>query len=98
MSVTGREGEPTPAAPGSEEEFITEHYWGYNRQRDGGTMEYAVEHPRWRMWAAADHRFDCDVAALYGAEFMPFLAAPASSAFLVEGSPVRVRQGRRLPG
>ena len=96
LGVTGADGEPQPAAPGSEEEFITEHYWGYNRQRDGGTMEYAVEHPRWRVWKANDHRFDCDVAALYGPEFVPFLAAPPSSAFLVEGSPVSVRQGRRL--
>jgi hypothetical protein len=39
-------GAPEEAAPGSEEEFITEHYWGYTRQRDGGTIEYRVEHPR----------------------------------------------------
>src|SRR2546430_17048833 len=26
-------GEPAVAAPGSLEEFITEHYWGYTRQR-----------------------------------------------------------------
>ena len=26
--------------PGSEAEFITEHYWGYTPQRDGGTVEY----------------------------------------------------------
>ncbi len=96
LSVTGGGGEPRPAAPGSEEEFITEHYWGYNRQRDGGTMEYAVEHPRWRLWTAKDFRFDCDVAALYGPEFVPSLTAPPSSAFLVEGSPVSVRRGRRL--
>lgn len=24
---------------GSEAEFITEHYWGYTKQRDGGTLE-----------------------------------------------------------
>ena len=24
---------------------ITEHYWGYSAQRDGGTVEYQVEHP-----------------------------------------------------
>jgi len=29
--------------PGSEEEFITEHYWGYSRSRGGGTVEYRVE-------------------------------------------------------
>ena len=52
LSVAARGGEPAAVAPGSEEEFITEHYWGYNRQRDGGTMEYGVEHPRWRVWPA----------------------------------------------
>jgi uncharacterized protein YqjF (DUF2071 family) len=38
-------GPARPAAPGSAEEFITEHYWGYTGQRDGGTVEYRVEHP-----------------------------------------------------
>ncbi len=46
---------------------------------------------------AHGHRLDCDVAALYGPEFVPFLARAGSSAFLVEGSPVSVRRGRRLP-
>src|SRR5207237_2044456 len=27
---------PSDATAGSEERFITEHYWGYVRQRDGG--------------------------------------------------------------
>ena len=39
-------GEPAALEPGSEAEFIAEHYWGYARQRDGGTVEYRVEHPR----------------------------------------------------
>ena len=95
LAVTTAGGEPAPVAPGSEEAFITEHYWGYNKQRDGGTMEYAVEHPPWRVWNGTGHRFDCDVAALYGAEFARFLTKP-SSAFLVEGSPVSVRRGQRL--
>jgi uncharacterized protein YqjF (DUF2071 family) len=47
--------------PGSEQEFITEHYWGYTRQRDGGTVEYQVRHPRWRTWSvdAASVEGDC---------------------------------------
>ena len=96
LSVTARSGEPTTVAPGTEEAFITEHYWGYNRQRDGGTMEYGVEHPRWKIWPASDHRLDCDVRGLYGERFVPFLSVPASSAFLVEGSLVSVRRGRRV--
>jgi uncharacterized protein YqjF (DUF2071 family) len=82
--------------PGSEEEFITEHYWGYSRQRDGSTMEYQVEHPRWRVWKTATARYDADVGRLYDPEFAPYLGAPPSSAFVADGSPVVVRRGRRL--
>jgi uncharacterized protein YqjF (DUF2071 family) len=83
-------------APESEAAFITEHYWGYARQRDGGTVEYRVEHPQWEAIPAGESTFECDVAALYGAPFAGFLAAPPSSAFLAAGSPVTVRRGVRL--
>ena len=33
-------GSDMAVTEGSEEEFITEHYWGYCRQRDGGTVEF----------------------------------------------------------
>jgi uncharacterized protein YqjF (DUF2071 family) len=91
------EGKPRVPAPGSEEEFITEHYWGYTVQRDGGTLEYEVAHPRWRVWRARRARFDCDVVAMYGAHFEPALCGPPASAFVAEGSPVAVFRGRRLP-
>lgn len=89
-------GEPVLPAAGSEPEFITEHYWGYSRQRDGGTIEYGVEHPPWRVWTARGSHFECDVAAMYGAEFVPFLDKQPTSAFVAEGSPVVVRRGVRL--
>jgi uncharacterized protein YqjF (DUF2071 family) len=87
-----------PAVPeeGTEAEFITEHYWGYTVQRDGGTQEYQVEHPPWRVWAAEGSTFDCDVAAVYGPGFAECLGATARSAFLAEGSVVKVHRGRRL--
>jgi uncharacterized protein len=89
-------GAPRPLAAGSEEEFITEHYWGYAAQRDGGTVEYRVEHPSWRVWTADDARLDADVAPLYGAEFAAPLAAPPSSAFVADGSEIVVRRARRI--
>ena len=91
-------GEAALPGEGSEETFITEHYWGYSRQRDGGTVEYQVEHPRWRVWRGQASRFDCDVAQLYGSEFAHALSRPPSSAFLADGSAVIVRRGRRLDG
>lgn len=90
-------GGAQPMASGSEEEFIAEHYWGYARRR-GGTVEYAVEHPPWRVWQVGESWLECDVAELYGPDFAPFLHAAPSSAFLAEGSAVVVRQGRRLVG
>ncbi len=89
------QGAAQPMTPGSEAEFIAEHYWGYASQR-GRTVEYQVEHPPWRVWQVGESWLECDVAGLYGPEFAPFLAGPPSSAFLAEGSAVVVRQGRRL--
>lgn len=81
---------------GSEAEFITEHYWGYTRQRNGGTLEYQVEHPPWRVWAAAESWCHGPVASLYGPDFGALLASPPRSAFIAEGSPVVVHHGRWL--
>jgi uncharacterized protein len=89
-------GQPEPIASGSEEEFITEHYWGYAAQRDGGTAEYQVEHPRWQVWKTREAKFKCDVSALYGERFVECLNVNPSSAFLADGSSVTVYQGVRL--
>ncbi len=87
-------GEPQASVLGSHEEFITEHYWGYTARR-GGSSEYRVEHPRWRLWKAETTNFDADVATLYGAQFVQALSAPAASAFIAEGSHVEVRRRTR---
>jgi uncharacterized protein YqjF (DUF2071 family) len=89
-------GLPQPLKPNSQGEFITEHYWGYARQRDGGTVEYQVEHPPWNVWQAANYQFECDVASLYGPTFAPVLQGTPASAFLADGSAVTVRQGSRI--
>jgi uncharacterized protein YqjF (DUF2071 family) len=89
-------GEAQTLRAGSESEFITEHYWGYTAQRDGSTLEYQVEHPRWRIWEARETKLDCDIANLYGKQFVEVLARPQTSAFLAEGSAVTVRKGVRL--
>ena len=89
-------GELAELRAGSEAEFITEHYWGYSRQPDGATMEYRVEHPRWRVCEAAAAELDCDVAGLYGREFKAALQGRPASAFLADGSAVTVSCGQRL--
>ena len=87
--------EPRHPEPGSEEEFLTDHAYGYGTRR-GKAIEYVVEHPTWRYWNAVKARFDCKAATLrtlYGEAFAPYLKSPRS-AFLVEGSPVRVLRPR----
>ncbi len=90
------DGQPLLPDEDSFEAFITEHYWGYVRQRNGSTLEYQVEHPRWRVWTAREAQLQCDAGALYGKAFAPFLNAAPASAFLAEGSAVKVYSGRRI--
>lgn len=89
------DGPPAPLVPGSEAEFIAEHYWGYTALRRGAA-EYQVAHPPWRICPAATVEWDVDVAAVYGPQFAPFLRGEPASAFWAEGSPVRVYRGRRV--
>ena len=79
----------------SEESFITEHYWGYTKQRDGSTVEYRVAHPAWRVWAVQS-QLTRDMSQLYGEEFAQVLAGPPASAFLADGSAVIVYAPLRL--
>ncbi|OAI40333.1 hypothetical protein AYO38_06020 [bacterium SCGC AG-212-C10] len=90
-------GGPTLPAQASLEAFITEHYWGYARQRDGGTVEYEVRHPRWNVWRVEDAALRADIGRLYGHAFNRALSEPPASVFLADGSAVSVHRGRRLP-
>jgi uncharacterized protein len=83
-------GPKTVPAEGSEAAFITEHYWGYTRQRNGLTAEYQVAHPRWAVWLGDSPELAADVATLYGPAFAPALERQPSSVYVAEGSPVTV--------
>jgi hypothetical protein len=81
---------------GSEEEFITEHSWGYSGGANRATIEYRVDHPPWKIWPARESRFECDVARLYGDAFVEALSSRPASAFLADGSPVSVHRGVKI--
>jgi len=83
------------AEPETLEAFITEHFWGYTRQRDGGTIEYRVEHPRWTVWRAADVQVPADLTDLCGRELGSVLVSPRS-ALIADGSPVTVFSPQRV--
>jgi uncharacterized protein YqjF (DUF2071 family) len=80
----------------SAEQFISEHYWGYAAQPDGGCVEYRVTHPSWRVWQTRQSAFEGDAGKLYGKDFAAVLQDKPGSAFLAEGSTVTVMRGRRL--
>jgi uncharacterized protein YqjF (DUF2071 family) len=81
--------------PGSIEEFITEHYWGYSFYR-GNTLEYEVKHPKWNVRVASSSTFSGDVLGLYGKQFIETLQDNPTSAFLAEGSEVCVYRGKKI--
>ncbi len=87
------EGSASLPAEGSVQQFITEHYWGYSAQKNGGTLEYRVEHVPWRVWTSSEGRFTGNPAALYGEDFARVLKRPPNSAFIAEGSPISVHAG-----
>ena len=89
-------GKPAVPTKGSDEEFITEHYWGFSAQRDGSSIEYQVTHPQWRIWRTEDSVIDIDVNNLYGPDFAAYLCKPPASSFLAEGSLVTVSKGVRF--
>ncbi len=86
----------TPIVPGSEEEFITEHYWGYTESAPGKTSEYGVEHPRWEVYKTLDYSINVDFQNIYGSEFAFLQHEKPVSVFLAEGSEVSVKKGRLL--
>jgi uncharacterized protein YqjF (DUF2071 family) len=90
------EGNSQPLNTGSEQQFISEHYWGYAMQRGGGTVEYQVAHPSWRVWIARRSEFTGEVEEVFGRELAAVLRGTPASAFLAEGSAVAVMRGRRL--
>jgi uncharacterized protein YqjF (DUF2071 family) len=85
-----------PLEDGTPEHYIAEHYWGYGRGRSGETIEYRVDHPSWAIRPCSVVEFDCDVAMLYGRDFVAPLGQQPVSAFIADGSDVTVHWPKRL--
>lgn len=87
---------PVDIAEGSEEEFITEHFWGYTKISNTLTSEYEVAHPRWQIYPIQEYAVDIDFKAVYGPDFAFLQDAEPLSVYLAEGSEIKVMQGARL--
>ncbi|HET6543326.1 MAG TPA: DUF2071 domain-containing protein [Chryseolinea sp.] len=87
---------PQNIVPASEEEFVTEHYWGYTKINATTTSEYEVEHPRWVVYPVKNYHVDVEFGDLYGKEFHFLKSEEPVSVFLAEGSEIAVKSGLTL--
>jgi uncharacterized protein YqjF (DUF2071 family) len=87
---------PAAMQPGTEEAFIFDHYWGYNRYNERITIEYEVEHPSWQTYPVTDWEVKVNAKDLYGTAFAHYLQQTPSSVLLAHGSPVIVRRPARI--
>lgn len=93
---TTSEKEPVDIVEGSEEEFITEHFWGYTKINEGVTSEYEVVHPRWQVYPVKDYGLRVNFEKTYGPDFAFMQNLKPVSVFLAEGSEVVVKKGRKI--
>lgn len=82
--------------PGSEEEFIAEHYWGYAKYNKTTTFEYAVTHPSWLVHPVINYEIDCDFNGLYGRQFAMLESTKPQSVFMAAGSPISILGKRNI--
>ena len=83
---------PSPIEAYSAEEFIFEHYWGYNQLNKNTLIEYGVEHPSWEVYPVTYYELNADIARLYGTEFVPYLLKEPHSIMLARGSSLTIRK------
>ncbi len=76
--------------PGSIEEFIFEHYYGYTKIDIEHSQEYKVNHPRWQVKKVKDYSINCNFKSMYGNDFAFLNAHQPDSVILAEGSKVTV--------
>lgn len=81
---------------GSFEHFIAEHYWGYSKVSDTQTIEYEVQHPKWRIYNGAKVDWNCNFERLYGKEWAFLNNQKPKSCFVAEGSEVEVGFPKRI--
>ncbi|MCB0525382.1 MAG: DUF2071 domain-containing protein [Saprospiraceae bacterium] len=82
--------------PGSEAEFITEHYWGYTKWDKTCSLEYEVKHPKWEVYHVQDFRVTGSLLDEYGPIFSGVLSNSPSSVFLAKGSEVEVMNANMI--
>ena len=87
---------PMELDPNSEEEFITEHFWGYTPYNGQMCSEYGVEHPRWSTYRVRNYNIDVAFDQVYGKSFQLLNKQIPNSVMLAEGSEIVVRSMAKI--
>jgi uncharacterized protein len=87
---------PVEIDENSEEQFITEHYWGYTQMNSNCSSEYAVEHPKWLIYPVTQSIIKVSFDKMYGNQFQFLNELMPDSTMLAEGSEICVRTMRKI--
>lgn len=80
--------------PGSLEDFIADHYYGYNIWYGNRTLEIQLKRPAWKYQKLLSFGVDCRFEDFYPPPFIPFLYEEPHSVQFVSGSPVDMMPSR----
>lgn len=82
---------PSTPLPESEEHFLKEHYWGFDRTASGRSFRYRVDHPVWRTFPVEEASVTIDPGALLGGDWRSIdWPAALHSVLFAEGSEATV--------
>ncbi|WP_226065091.1 YqjF family protein [Kaistella polysaccharea] len=87
---------PIAIEVGSESEFITEHYFGYNKVSETETIEYEVKHPRWQQYNVIKNNSAINFEDVYGEEFAFIKDLEPTSVFFAVGSKISIEDKRKI--
>jgi hypothetical protein len=76
--------------PGSMQEFIFEHYYGYTKIKKKQSQEYKINHPRWFVNKISEYSINCDFSSMYGEDFSFLNSRQPNSVIIAEGSEITV--------
>ena len=90
-------GSCTAPKRGSFAEFLGKRPWFFNRQPNGSTLEYRMEHPLWDVWTCEDHFLELPKnALLFGAQLTAMLRTTPLATFVSAGSEISVYTGTQV--
>src|SRR5690606_9673322 len=82
--------------PGSLEDFIAEHYFGYNKWYGNRTLEIRLQRPAWKYQPLLSYEVQCKFEDFYPPAFVPYLYGQPQSAQFISGSKVLMMPSRLI--